>query len=641
MDRRRTKNGGYLGNTNLKAAGELYEWDDEHKAEWIKCAMDPIYFAETYIKVVHPDRGLIPLHMYDYQKDITTKITNNRRVAVLTSRQAGKALSLDTPIPTPNGWVTMGDIKVGDTIFDRNGKETVVTFATDVMRNHDVYEVKFDNGEVIKADAEHLWTVEYFVGAVKTERTVTTEELIPILAKQHRHGQSVRIRLAEAVPYKESALPISPYVLGVWLGDGNKNDGRIHTSTKDFAEISEYIRQDSALKCSESLIRDNRVNNAGRFTIYGLYPLLKEVGVFKNKHIPVEYKFSSIEQRLSLIQGIMDTDGSIDKRGRCEFYQKDENMIDDVREILASLGVKVRKSSKEINGETYYTLRFTSTKYTFARLKRKVNNQRNAKGHIKNSYYYISDIVKCDSVPVRCIQVDNDEHLFLCSKSFIPTHNTTTAVAVILHYILFNSYKSVGILANKGDASKEVLERIKLAYEYLPKWIQQGIEEWNKTSIELENGCKVYAGTTSSSSIRGKTISFLYIDEAAFVEGYDEFFQSVYPTISSGESTKLLLTSTPNGLNHFYKTCNFARKGPQDEKWNGYHFVEVGWREVPGRGEKWYKETLESLDFDQQKFAQEYECVTGDTLIKLKDNVTGEIMDIPIEEAYQLILETQ
>jgi hypothetical protein len=180
---------------------------------------------------------------------------------------------------------------------------------------------------------------------------------------------------------------------------------------------------------------------------------------------------------------------------------------------------------------------------------------------------------------------------------------TTTAVAVILHYILFNEFKTVAILANKGDAAREVLARIKLAYEALPKWLQQGIEEWNKGNIALENGCQVLAGTTTSSAIRGKAVSFLYLDEVAFIEGYDEFFASVYPTISSGESTKLLMTSTPFGLNHFYKTCKGAEEGT-----NGYQFVKVMWYDVPGRDEKWKQETIESLDHDEEKFAQEYEC---------------------------------
>src|SRR6056300_812989 len=180
---------------------------------------------------------------------------------------------------------------------------------------------------------------------------------------------------------------------------------------------------------------------------------------------------------------------------------------------------------------------------------------------------------------------------------------TTTAVAVILHYVLFNDHKTVALLANKGDAAREILDRIKIAYEALPKWLQQGVQEWNKGSVEFENGCKIIAGATSSSAIRGKSISFLYIDETAFVENWDEFFASVFPTISSGKTTKILFTSTPNGLNHFYKTCEGAREGK-----NGYQFLEVMWYDVPGRDEKWKEETLQAMDHDYQKFAQEFEC---------------------------------
>ena len=180
---------------------------------------------------------------------------------------------------------------------------------------------------------------------------------------------------------------------------------------------------------------------------------------------------------------------------------------------------------------------------------------------------------------------------------------TTTAVAIILHYVLFNDYKTVALLANKGDAAREILDRIKIAYEAMPKWLQQGVIEWNKGSVEFENGCKIIAGATSSSAIRGKSISFLYIDETAFVENWDEFFASVFPTISSGNTTKILFTSTPNGLNHFYKTCEGAR-----ENRNGYIYIEVPWQRVPGRDDKWKKETLEGMDFDMQKFSQEFEC---------------------------------
>lgn len=180
---------------------------------------------------------------------------------------------------------------------------------------------------------------------------------------------------------------------------------------------------------------------------------------------------------------------------------------------------------------------------------------------------------------------------------------TTTATVLILHFVLFNSYKRVGLLANKGDAAREILERIKIAYEALPDWMQQGIKRWNAGDILLENGSSIIAAATTSSSIRGKSCAYIYIDETAFVDNWEEFFSAVYPTISSGKTTKLLYTSTPNGLNHFYKTCMGAKEGT-----NGYAYVEVPWQRVPGRDENWHKETLAAMDFDTEKFAQEFEC---------------------------------
>lgn len=199
---------------------------------------------------------------------------------------------------------------------------------------------------------------------------------------------------------------------------------------------------------------------------------------------------------------------------------------------------------------------------------------------------------------------------------------TTTATIIILHYILFNEYKTVALTANKGDSAREILSRIQIGFENLPKWLQQGVVEWNKGSVYLENGCKVFAGATSSSSIRGQTVQLLYIDETAFVENWDEFFSSVFPTITAGKDTKVLLTSTPNGLNHFYKIFEGAKKNK-----NGYKFIEVPWWEVPGRDEQWKKETLEGMNFNMQKFEQEFCCEFQGSSGTLIDGATLKLLE--------------
>lgn len=180
---------------------------------------------------------------------------------------------------------------------------------------------------------------------------------------------------------------------------------------------------------------------------------------------------------------------------------------------------------------------------------------------------------------------------------------STTTCAFILWYIIFNPDKTVALLANKGDTAREILGRVQLAYQHLPKWLQQGVVEWNKGSFVLENNSRVLAAATSASAIRGYSINLLFIDEAAFIENWDEFFTSVYPTISSGYDSKIILVSTPNGLNHFHATWANALQGT-----NGYHPLLVHWSAVPGRDEQWKKDTLAGMNFDLEKFDQEYNC---------------------------------
>lgn len=178
----------------------------------------------------------------------------------------------------------------------------------------------------------------------------------------------------------------------------------------------------------------------------------------------------------------------------------------------------------------------------------------------------------------------------------------TTAIAgIILHYIIFNAEKTVALLANKGDTAREILGRIQLAYQHLPKWLQQGVIEWNKGSFVLENNSRVIASSTSSDSIRGFSINLLFIDEAAFIENWDEFFTSVFPTISSGQSTKIVLVSTPNGLNHFHKIWFEAEEGR-----NNYIPIKVTWQDVPGRDKKWMEDTIAAMGGDIEKFNQEH-----------------------------------
>ena len=180
---------------------------------------------------------------------------------------------------------------------------------------------------------------------------------------------------------------------------------------------------------------------------------------------------------------------------------------------------------------------------------------------------------------------------------------STTTCAFILWYVLFNTEKTVALLANKGDTAREILAKVRLGYQHLPKWLQQGTIEWNKGSFELENNSKVIATATSSDNIRGFTIDLLFIDEAAHIENWEEFFTSVYPTIAARQNSKVILVSTPKGLNHFYSIWTNAI-----QERNDYKPIKVLWHDVPGRGEKWKKETLKGMNFNQERFDQEMMC---------------------------------
>lgn len=220
----------------------------------------------------------------------------------------------------------------------------------------------------------------------------------------------------------------------------------------------------------------------------------------------------------------------------------------------------------------------------------------------------------------RIIEASVNNRFVIC-KLPRQAGKTTTITGIILWYILFNENYSVAILANKLAQAREILSRIQLAYEHLPRWLQQGIVEWNKGSMELENGSSIIASATSSSAIRGTSQNLIYLDEFAFVQNsmQEQFFSSVVPTISSGNTSKILITSTPNGLNMFYKIW-----AESEENRNSYVRVEVNWWDTPGRDEKWKEEMIRNTS--EAQFRVEFGCeflgssntlISGETLRRL------------------------
>ncbi len=305
----------------------------------------------------------------------------------LAGRLEGKALAVDTPIPTPQGWQTMGELRIGSEVFGADGRPYRVVAATEAMVGHACYEVLFSDGQSIIADAGHLWLTttrsarKHGGGAAIR----TTAELASSLRAQFEYNHQVA--LADAVRYPELPLPIDPYVLGIWLGDG----------TSSCAEITSGAGEE-----------------------------LRGLGLLGNKHVPELYLRSSVPQRLALLQGLMDSDGYVDTQGRCEFVSIRENLADAVLELAASLGLRPVKRKKKaifrgIDHGVAFQVKFTPHLNVF-RLERKVARLKD--GPVQR-FRAIVDVRPVPTRPVRCIEVDAEDGLFLAGPTFIPTHNSS------------------------------------------------------------------------------------------------------------------------------------------------------------------------------------------------------------------------
>jgi hypothetical protein len=410
--------------------------------------------------------------------------------AIVGGLGSGKALALDTPLPTPTGWTTMGEVQVGDELLGRDGRSTRVVAATEVMVGRPCYDVVFSDGSVIRADAQHEWltrtrndwkaadrlakrlahaTVAPLVpvGAAPepgacacgcgtpTGRTTHARRASGLAAGQHyayvrgHNGRAGRVRAApsqvpgvhtteeiaasltwgpnrqrnHAVPVAapfdlpDADLPVHPYVLGAWLGDGTSIRAEITAYDPEIVETIEATGQECR--------RRRTPHQYG--LVGGLQVRLRELGVLGDKHIPAQYLRASEQQRRALLTGLLDTDGYRTPSGTIEFSVTSERLARGARELALSLGYAARLRTKPVAGRhehtsTAYTISFTTSDPVF-RVARKAARL-NPSPRSTNGYRYIVDVVPVESVPVRCVEVDNDDHLYLAGETCIPTHNS-------------------------------------------------------------------------------------------------------------------------------------------------------------------------------------------------------------------------
>jgi hypothetical protein len=607
----------YKGNENLLRGSAQIKWTPAMIEEIKNCNKKISHFAEKYFYIVTED-GKEKISLYKYQKQLLKAFVNNRFNVVLSSRQSGKALCLNTPIPTPNGFVNMGNLKDGDNIYGLDGKVYTITKAHDVLYNRECYKVTFDNGEEIIADAEHLWYTQ-----TKTDRkrkknkegnVKTTKDIFHTLLTKDKEPNHRIPMCLNGIEHDKKELPINPYILGLWLGDGATDGSRITIGKRDIEDtlkILENNEQFKILKVQEDkrgVFALNLTNEKRK--VDSLHTILRLNNLLGNKHIPEFYFLSSREQRIELLMGLMDSDGYITPKGHAYFYNTNLNLVKEVQKLITSLGYKAFYKEKiaKINGvecglvgSVYFKPREMVVKLPF-KADRLKNNLSKISDSNRNQFHYIKDIQKIESVPVRCITVDSPDSLYLCGNTLIPTHNTTTITIYALWMVCFQSEKRITIVANKEDTAKEIFSRIRMSFEELPIWMKPSVKSWRKDGFELENGSRITVSSTSSAGPRGSTSNLLIIDEMAHCPNdlMKELWKSAIPIISSMKRSQLVVISTPNGVdNKFFELVEQAKK--PDSEW---HLETVNWWDVPGRDEEWKKEATDAIgskeDFDQE-----------------------------------------
>ncbi|TME84322.1 MAG: dCTP deaminase [Chloroflexi bacterium] len=365
----------------------------------------------------------------------------------LVARLEGKALALDTPVPTPTGWRTMGDLEPGDTVFDESGAPTRVVAATAPMIGRPCREVTFSDGTRVLADADHQWATVDKLGRRPGHARVeirTTDEIARTIRCNGEFNHQVP--LAGPVQYPDRVdLTIEPYTLGAWLGDGTTTAAAITTVDDEILEqISGEgypVRRLAYARHLYSVGATGRTRDvaSGRFARNGtLSSRLRDLGLRDGKYIPRAYLEAGVRQRLALLQGLMDTDGFVDDiAGRCEFTSTNERLADGFVELAAGLGFRPIKSQGRatLNGRDCgpkYRVKFTPDRPVF-RLTRKLARQK-AAGARFHRFRSIDVVRPVPSVPVRCIQVASPRGLFLVSRSFIPTHNSSLGrLGLLIH----------------------------------------------------------------------------------------------------------------------------------------------------------------------------------------------------------------
>lgn len=391
-----------------RAQAEIYDVTERRASEDFVALEELLQPTMDEIDAIASQGGIskgVPTGFHDLD-ELTNGLHPGQMIVIAARPGMGKALKLDTPLPTPTGWTTMADVAVGDELLGADGRPTRVVAATEVMLGRPCYEVEFSDGTVIVADEQHQWLTDTRASrrsagkvsaAVRTTREIA--ETVRCATSDRRLNHSV----ANTAPLQgeDGDLLVPPYTLGAWLGDGTSMD----------PEISMRIDGES----------DPATVQARLLTL----------GVLGNKRIPMQYLRASEAQRRALLAGLLDTDGTVTNGGAVQFCVTDKRLAADVAELVVSLGYRCQVATKAVKGRTEasstaYLVNFSATESVFG-LHRKdmLHKERRAASAVRSNSRFIVDVRPVPSVPVRCVEVDNADHMYLAGRSMVPTHNST------------------------------------------------------------------------------------------------------------------------------------------------------------------------------------------------------------------------
>jgi len=430
------------------------------------------------------------------------KGTQERRykeALIMLGRKNGKAVSLDTEIPTPDGWKQMKDIHNGDYVIGQDGQPARVVVESEIFHKP-MYLVTFEDGATVKASADHIWTVQTkdsrrvnkYIPISNKKRPrqsvkdnngwfdITTDEIAKGFKRVRADGKGTdykyRVPMCKPVQYSWKSLLVDPYTLGAWLGDGSSFDTGITCSDADRDEMIMLLSREGH-ECVWHTHKGRAgsivLNVQGRGLKNPLRSALQEIGVFKNKHIPEEYMHGSIEQRLALLQGLMDTDGTCSKAGQCEFVQKSPVLSEQIVELISSLGLKATKTAKHARikdrdvGIVYRIQFWTDKSMPCFRLERKRSRLKTKLAPRMQAKSIVN--VECIAdEPSKCIAIDNKSHLYLVGRQYTATHNTSfvAALAFAVSILQRHSGSTVYVVAAALKQAMESFQFMKFSLDY-------------------------------------------------------------------------------------------------------------------------------------------------------------------------------